>query len=82
VAAPCREKREDPPDRTSAAAGPAISLCLQIGRDEEPSPVRRIDIIDLDGLDSLKEVLADDIGDIFLSKHLVIFARFVQNQAQ
>lgn len=48
----------------------------------EPSPVWRVDIIDLNGLDSLKEILADDIGDTFLGKHLVIFAWFVQNQAQ
>jgi hypothetical protein len=70
------------PDLTSATAGSAVSLCLQIGRDEEPSPIRRIDIIDLNGLDPLKEILADDISYAFLSKNLVIFAWFIQNQAQ
>ena len=70
------------PNFTSATAGPAVSLRFQIGRDEESFPGRRIDIIDLNGLDSLKEILADDIGDTFLGKHLVIFAWFVQNQAQ
>jgi len=67
---------------TSATAGPAASSCFQIGRDEESVPGRRIDIIDLNGLYPLKEVLADDIGDAFLGKNLVIFAWFIQNQAQ
>jgi hypothetical protein len=67
---------------TSATAGPAAFSCLQTGRDVKPSPVRRIDKIDLHGLDSLKEVLADDIGDTFLSENLIIFAWFIQNQAQ
>jgi hypothetical protein len=70
------------PNLTSATAGPAVSLCFQIGRDRESLPVRRIDIINLDGLHSVKEILADDIGDTFLSKNLVIFAWFIQNQAQ
>jgi hypothetical protein len=48
----------------------------------KPSPVRRIDKIDLHGLDSLKEVLADDIGDTFVSENLIVFAWFIQNQAQ
>jgi len=82
VAAPSGKNREDPSDYASATAGPAVPLCLQIGRDEESPPVRRIDIIDLDRLDSLKEILPDDIGDAFLSKHLIIFAWFIQNQAQ
>jgi len=67
---------------TSATAGPAVSFGLQTGRDRESSPVRRIDKIDLDRLDSLKEVFADDISDPFQSKNLIIFAWFVQNQAQ
>jgi len=82
VAAPSGKNREDPSDYASATAGPAVPLCLQIGRDEESPPVRRIDIIDLNGLDSLKEVFADDIRNTFLSKNLVIFAWFIQNQAQ
>jgi hypothetical protein len=69
-------------DLSSATAGPAAFSCLQTGRDKKPSPVRRIDKIDLHGLDLLKEVLADDIGDTFLSENLVIFAWFIQNQAQ
>jgi hypothetical protein len=69
------------PSLTSATAGSAVPLCLQIGRDEESFPVRRIDIIDLNGLDPLKEILADDISYAFLSKNLVIFAWFIQNQA-
>ena len=56
-----RERSKEPVDRASATAGPAVSLRLQIGRNEESPPVRRIDIIDLNGLDSLKEVLTDDI---------------------
>jgi hypothetical protein len=71
-----------PSDLTSATAGPAISLRLQIGRDEEPSPGRRIDIVDLNGLHPLKEVLTDKKSDPLLSKNLVIFAWFIQNQAQ
>jgi hypothetical protein len=71
-----------PSDLFSATAGPAVFLRFQIGRDEETFPVRRIDIINLNGLYSLKEVLADDISDTFLSKNLVIFAWFIQNQAQ
>jgi len=67
---------------TSATAGPAVSLNFQIGRDQKSFSGRRIDIIDLNGLYSLAEVLADDIGDTFLSKNLVIFAWFIQNQAQ
>jgi len=67
---------------TSATAGPAVSLNFQIGRDQKSFSGRRIDIIDLNGLYSLEEVLADDIGDTFLSKNLVIFAWFIQNQAQ
>jgi hypothetical protein len=66
----------------SATAGPAASSCLQIRRDKKSSPVRGLDEIDLNGLDSLEEVLADDIGDTFLSENLVIFAWFIQNQAQ
>jgi hypothetical protein len=67
---------------TSATARPAVSVCFQIGRDEKSFPVRRIDVIHLNGLYPLKEVLANDISDTFLSKNLIIFAWFVQNQAQ
>ena len=67
---------------TLATAGPAVSLRFQIGRDEESFPGWRIDIIDLNGLYPFKEVLADDKSDPLLSKNLVIFAWFIQNQAQ
>jgi hypothetical protein len=67
---------------TSATAGPAVSLRFQFGRDRESFPVRRIDIIDFNGLYSLKEVFADEISDTLLSKNVVIFAWFIQNQAQ
>ncbi len=70
------------PDLTSAAAGPAVLLRLQVGGNKESLAVRRIDVIDLDGFDSFKEVSADDISDSLLSKNLIIFAWFIQNQAQ
>jgi hypothetical protein len=71
-----------PSDLSSATAGPAVSLRFQIGRDEESFPGRRIDIIDLNGLYPLKEVLTNEKSDSLLSKNLVIFAWFIQNQAQ
>jgi len=57
-------------------------FCFQIGRNEKSVAIRRNGIINLDRLHPLKEVLADDISDTFLSKNLVIFAWFIQNQAQ
>jgi hypothetical protein len=71
-----------PSDLTSTTAGPAVSLRFQIGRDKESFPGRRIDIIDLNGLYPLKEVLADEKSNPLLTKNLVIFAWFIQNQAQ
>ena len=67
----------------SAAAGTAVPFsCLQAGGNDKPASVGRVDIIDLDRLDLLKEVLSDDVSDSFLRKNLVIFAWFIQNQAQ
>jgi hypothetical protein len=71
-----------PSDLTSATAGPAVSPRFQIGGNEKSVPIRPIDIINFNRLYPLKEVLADDISDTFLSKNLVIFAWFIQNQAQ
>ena len=67
---------------TLATAGPAVSPCFQIGGNEKSVPLRPVDIINLNRLYPLKEILTDDISDTFLSENLVIFARFIQNQAQ
>jgi hypothetical protein len=40
------------------------------------------DIIDLDRFYLFKEVFSDDVSNSFLRKYLVIFAWFIQNQAQ
>jgi hypothetical protein len=71
-----------PPSLTSATAGPAVFLRFEIGGNEKSVPIRPIDIIHFNRLYPLKEVLADDISDPLLSKNLVIFAWFIQNQAQ
>ncbi len=67
---------------TSAAARPAAAVCLQIGRDQESFSSRRIDIINLDGLYLLQEVLTNNIGNSFLSQHVIVVRWFIQNQAQ
>jgi hypothetical protein len=70
------------PTLISATTGTAAFGRFQIGRNGESVPHRRIDKIDFDRLYPLKQFLADDVSNPFLIKHLIIFAWFIQNQAQ
>jgi hypothetical protein len=63
-----------------ATTGPAFFS--QIGDNEKPAPSGRIDKIHLDGFCSFKKIFVDNISDTFLSKNLVVFAWFIQSQAQ